>query len=133
MEIGNEDIKKFVEKARGIVRNSYSPYSKIRVAACLICEEGEYWGVNVENASYGLTICAERTAVFNAMSSGARNFIWMLVYSPDIIPVPCGACRQVIAEFTNPDFLIVVVSEKGGMKVWRYRISELLPQAFKIE
>jgi cytidine deaminase len=86
-----------------------------------------YTGVNIENASYGLTICAERVAVFKAVSEGDRDIEVVAVYTDTEEPTPpCGACRQVIAEF-NPDALIVMASRKKTVVV---RLSELLPHAF---
>ena len=82
-------------------KNSYSPYSNFPIGAALLCKNGEiYTGTNVENVSYGLTNCAERTAIFKAVSEGVREFDTMVVVADTERPIPpCGACRQVILEF----------------------------------
>jgi len=95
----------------------------------LIGENGIYTGVNIENVSYGLTICAERVAIFKAVSEGERNFSRMLVYSPDGMPYPCGACRQVMTEFCHEDFNIVVTN---GRKIEQFTLGELMPFNFKL-
>lgn len=93
--------EKLEAAARDVINNSYSPYSRFRVAAALLTDRGEIvTGVNVENASYGLTNCAERSAIFAAVSSGAKGFRAVVVFTPTPTPTsPCGACRQVLSEF----------------------------------
>ncbi len=116
------------------VRNSYAPYSGFRVSAAVRAGSGRvYTGVNVENASLGLTVCAERVAIFKAVSEGEREVEEVLVYAADSDePVPpCGACLQVIAEFARGDPRIVMVSRTG--KRVEARLSELLPRAFRGE
>ena len=115
--------------AREVSENAYSPYSKVRVAAVLYGEDGVYTGVNVENASFGLTVCAERIAVFKAISEGKRKFAKMLIYSPNFLPYPCGACRQVLAEFFSEDFEIIVTN---GIEEEKFTLGELLPFNFKL-
>ncbi|MEM1924659.1 MAG: cytidine deaminase [Pyrobaculum sp.] len=117
-----------VEKAREILKNAYAPYSGFRVAALVLTKNGKiYTGVNIENASYGLTICAERVAVFKAVSEGDRDIDTVVVYTDTEDPTPpCGACRQVIAEF-NPDANIILAS-RG--KILRVKLSDLLPLPF---
>lgn len=112
-----------------VLKNAYSPYSKVRVAAVMVGDDGTLTGVNVENASYGLTLCAERVAVFKAVSEGKRDFYKMLIYSPDVMPYPCGACRQVLSEFFTEDFEIVVTN---GKEEERFTLGELLPFNFKL-
>ncbi len=115
-------------------RNSYAPYSGFRVAAAVRAGSGKvYTGVNVENASLGLTVCAERVAIFKAVSEGEREIREVLVYAVDSYdPVPpCGACLQVIAEFARDDVEIVMVSGTG--RIERARLSQLLPKRFKGE
>jgi cytidine deaminase len=121
-------MEELVERAKTVLNNAYAPYSKFKVAAAVRTKSGRvYTGVNIENASYGLTICAERVAVFKAVSEGDRDIEAVAVYTDTEEPTPpCGACRQVIAEF-NPDALIVMASRKKTVVV---RLSELLPHAF---
>jgi len=118
-----------VKIAKEALKNSYSPYSKVRVSAVLSGEDGLITGVNIENASYGLTVCAERVAVFKAISEGKKNFHKMLIYSPDVMPYPCGACRQVLSEFFTEDFEIIVTD---GREEESFTIGELLPFNFKL-
>lgn len=113
--------------------NSYSKYSGIRVVAVLVAKDGSiHYGVNIENASYGLTICAERVAIFKAVSEGKREFEKMLIYSPDIIPWPCGACRQVMSEFFKGDEEIIIATKaQGKIKVHKIRFEDLFPSEYK--
>ena len=101
------DMSKLLEKARRTAESSYSPYSHFRVGAALLCKDGTVFvGTNVENRSYGLTNCAERSAVFSAISAGKNEFEAIAVYTPDSAEAvaPCGACRQVLSEFAKADF-----------------------------
>jgi len=110
--------------------NSYSPYSKFRVGAVLVSEDGNlYTGVNIENSSYGLTICAERTAVFNAITEGDRKFKSIVLASDaeDFIP-PCGACRQVLMEVCGPDLEVVMSNTDHEIRI--LSLKELLPLSF---
>jgi cytidine deaminase len=116
-----------LEKAREASGKSYSPYSNFRVGAALLCDDGEIFvGTNVENRSFGLTNCAERSAVFAAVSAGKKNWVAMAIYSPDATdPLPpCGACRQVISEFAASDFEVLMSNRAGVSKAL---LSELLP------
>jgi len=115
--------------AKEVIKNAYSPYSKVRVAAVMVGKDGTVTGVNVENASYGLTVCAERVAIFKAVSEGKRDFYKMLIYSPDVMPYPCGACRQVLSEFFTEDFEVVVTN---GKEEEAFTLGELLPFNFKL-
>lgn len=118
-------------EARDLVHNSYSPYSAFRVAAVLEDSEGNiYGGVNVENSSYGMAMCAERSAVFAAVAAGSRRFRKMVIYSPDGPPLPCGACRQVLWEFCDEKFRITVASD--GVPSREFRLGDLLPEAFQL-
>lgn len=124
------DIKKKISELKDIilskVKNSYSPYSKFRVVAALITKNSTYFGVNIENRSFGLTNCAERSAIFSAISNGDREFLALFIYSPDYdkpLP-PCGACRQVISEFSK-DLPIIMLSKNFEYEV--KKINELLP------
>ncbi len=119
--------------ALSVAGNSYAPYSDFHVAAAVRDDRGRVFpGVNVENSSYGLTVCAERVAVFNAVTHGARRIVEVLVLaldSDDPIP-PCGACLQVISEFAQPNALIHMMSWRTGRYV-RARLGDLLPSPFK--
>jgi len=126
-----EPPKRLLEAALSVEKNSYAPYSRFHVASAVIDDRGRvFTGVNVENASYGLTICAERAAIFNAVTHGARRIREVLVYARDSEePVPpCGACLQVIAEFGGPDTVIHMVSGTGVYR--RARLQELLTTPF---
>ncbi|MCE4602348.1 MAG: cytidine deaminase [Desulfurococcales archaeon] len=120
-----------MSRLRSLIERSYSPYSGFRVASIAVDEEGRaYPGVNVENASYGLTMCAERVAIFNAITSGARRIKRIYVASEAEEPVPpCGACLQVMAEHGGPDMEVTLVSLTSGA-IRRYRLKDLLPHAF---
>ena len=129
--MNSETINMLIEEAKKILPNSYAPYSNVHVAAALLTESGKiFHGVNVENASYGLTICAERVAVASAVTAGERRFKAIAIVSdtPEPLP-PCGACRQVLAEFADEDMLIASHSIKSG-KTATWRLGELLPYAF---
>ena len=127
-----ETEAQLVAAARKAAENAYAPYSHFRVGAALLTEDGEIIsGCNVENASYGLTICAERNAVFQAVARGVRRIVAIAVYTPTDVPTPpCGACRQVLVEF-GPDAEVICVGE--GDDILRYRVSELLPESFTPE
>jgi cytidine deaminase len=117
-----------VSAARTAQSRAYAPYSKFHVGAALEASNGEVFaGCNVENASYGLTICAERAAVCAAVTAGARGFRRAVVVS-DVDPpaAPCGACRQVLAEFG----LDLSIEGVGSKQTIRWRLSDLLPAAF---
>lgn len=117
--------------ARDAYRRSYAPYSKFRVGAALEARDGRvFTGVNVENSSFGLTICAERTAVARAVTDGVRGFRRIAVASSNgRFTYPCGACRQVLAEFA-PNLEIVLVGPRG--RVRRTRLGRLLPKNFRL-
>lgn len=108
--------------------NAYSPYSHFRVGVALLTEKGEIIrGVNVENRSYGLTNCAERTAIYTAITEGKNKFIKLAIATPDATyPVPpCGACRQVISEFMDKNAIIIFGSSKENIKI--HTVEELYP------
>lgn len=113
--------------------NAYTPYSKFNVGAALLTEDGEvFLGCNIENASLGLTNCAERTAIFKAVSEGKRKFTALAVSGDTEGPIsPCGACRQVIAEFCAPTTPVYLTNLKGD--VTETTLGELLPGAFSPE
>ncbi len=122
-----EDLMQLAYQARD---KAYAPYSGFRVGAALLGESGlVYQGANVENASYGLTVCAERIAVFQAVIAGERNFSQLAVAgSGEGIIYPCGACLQVLAEFA-PDLRILLVGEG---QISSFSLKELLPRAFAL-
>ena len=112
--------------------NSYSPYSNFAVGAAVLCGDKIYTGCNVENGSYGLTICAERCAIWKAVSEGERKFDAICVVADTSAPVsPCGACRQVISELFPKNAPIYMTNLKGQVK--ESTIEELLPFAFSSE
>ncbi|ANU11232.1 hypothetical protein A1A1_03392 [Planococcus antarcticus DSM 14505] len=113
--------------------NAYVPYSKFPVGAALLTTDGKvYLGCNIENAGYSMTNCAERTAVFKAVSEGDKTFMALAVSADTPGPVsPCGACRQVLAEFCAPDMPVYLTNLKGDVQ--ETTISELLPGAFSTE
>jgi cytidine deaminase len=125
------DIRKLIGEALKVLPNSYAPYSNVHVAVAILTSNGKiFLGVNVENASYGLTICAERVAVASAITHGEKNFDAVAIVSDTLEPLPpCGACRQVLAEFADSNLLIVSYSIKSG-KTIKWRLGELLPYAF---
>ncbi|MCB6514069.1 cytidine deaminase [Veillonella atypica] len=122
------EIQKLMDCAIKARENAYSPYSHFAVGAALLCEDGTlYEGCNIENASYGLTNCAERTAIFKAVSEGHIKFKVLAVVADTEGPcAPCGACRQVMAEFKIP--LIIMGNLMGNIKI--VTIEELLPFSF---
>ena len=110
--------------------HAYAPYSQFAVGAAIETADGRrFTGANVENASYGLTICAERTAMFAAVNAGAKRITAVAVTGPDgVTTPPCGACRQVLAEFGSPDVPVSYARSDGG---WSdTTLGELLPAAF---
>jgi len=128
----NTRNERLLERAREASLKAYAPYSGIRVGAtALAASGGTYTGCNVENASSGLTVCAERAAIQNAVSAGEREIVAVAVFSPDIKSItPCGACRQVMAEFATrapPGLLIIVEGKKGTETI---PLRRLLPRAF---
>lgn len=111
-------------------KNAYVPYSHFPVGAVLVAKNGQvFTGVNIENASFGLTNCAERTAIFKAVSEGFLDFEELIVYGETEKPIsPCGACRQVMAEFFNQDLLVTLVAKDKSTVVMT--VKELLPYSF---
>lgn len=128
-KLNTKTLQDMVERAKAVSERAYSPYSRFRVGAVLLTDDGQMFdGCNVENASYGLTICAERNAVFQMVARARRRIVAVVIYTPTPQPTaPCGACRQVINEF-SPDALIVSVCD--GPDVIKSKLSKLLPSAF---
>lgn len=125
------DWDELVAAAQRVRENAYAPYSQFRVGAALLGKSGRiYTGCNVENSSYGLTVCAERNAVFSAVAAGETEFVALIVAAKDASVYPCGACRQVLAEFCD-DLPILIVGENGERAETNLR--ELLPHAFRLK
>lgn len=128
--------KRLIELALSAREKSYCPYSGFAVGAALLCQDGTiYTGCNIESSAHTPTICAERTALFKAVSEGKRDFICMAVagghQSADVLPIttPCGVCRQVMMEFCNPQtFLVFCASSPDNYKA--YTLAQLLPKSF---
>ncbi len=121
--------KKLIGRAVAILPNSYAPYSKYPVGAAVLTASGKvYQGVNIENAAYPSSICAERSAIFNAVSAGERHLIGLAVATRNA-GSPCGACRQVMREFGGKDLPILIVDEQGKL-VEETSLLELLPRSF---
>lgn len=129
MSLPHGILQELITAAHSASEFSYSPYSRFRVGAAVLTEHDKIFvGCNVENASYGLTMCAERNAVFQAIAKGKRRIKAVLVYTPTSKPVtPCGACRQVIYEF-GPEADIISVC--NGSDVIHKKVFDLLPNAF---
>jgi cytidine deaminase len=130
----NTETNKLLATARKAAHNTYSPYSKFPVGAALMTVGGKvFTGCNVENASYGLTICAERVAVASAVAAGHRKFKALAVVGGrGKAARPCGACLQVLSEFCGPDFPVTLASLDKPSKVERLTLGDLLPHTFKL-
>lgn len=122
-----------IERARSAARRAYCPYSRFRVGAALLTSDGSVFsGCNVENASYGLTICAERSAISAAVSAGHRKFRAIaVVASGSKPPVPCGACLQVLAEFCRPSTQVLLSTMNNRRPAVRRLLRHLMPFVFK--
>jgi cytidine deaminase len=125
-------VEKLLEAAQKVKENAYAPYSHFHVGAALITDTGKiYTGCNVENTSYGLTICAERNAVFRMISDGQRRIAEVLVIgdTEEFLP-PCGACRQVMTEFSTNDTVVYLCNKHGQWK--KTTMGELMPYTFSL-
>ena len=129
-------IEKLIAKAIEMLNFSYVPYSNFHVGAALLTSEGEiYTGCNIENAAYGPSNCAERTAIFKAVSEGKKEFEAIAVVGgkngkiKDFCP-PCGVCRQVLAEFCKKDFEIILAKSTEEYKIMT--LEQLLPESFSL-
>ncbi len=131
MNVTDKELCRLAIEAR---RQAYAPYSGCTVGAALLAEDGTvYTGCNIENASYTPTVCAERTAIFKAVSEGVRRFAKIAIAGGKVngftegFP-PCGVCRQVLAEFCSPQFPILVVTDEEHYE--QYTLAQLLPHGF---
>ena len=129
-----QDWTSLVTAARAAAARAYAPYSKYRVGAALLAADGTvFTGCNVENASYGLTNCAERTALFKAVSEGRRRFRALAIVggTARAPALPCGACRQALAEFCKADMPVAVAPLRAGAPIVR-PLGEYLPHSFSL-
>lgn len=126
------DIEKLIDKAKEAREYAYAPYSKFKVGAAILLKNGEYiLGCNIENASYGLANCAERTALFKMISYGYNKddcVVMCIIGNTDLPISPCGACRQVMIELLNPDCPIILANLDNKYAI--YKNSDLLPLSF---
>ncbi|HOC53126.1 MAG TPA: cytidine deaminase [Caldisericia bacterium] len=124
-------IEELISLAKKACSNAYAPYSKFNVGAALLTKNGKiFTGSNIENASYGATVCAERVAIFKAVSEGEREFESIAIYTnADKLSFPCGICRQVMIEFSKD--LIIILSNEKEKKI--YTLKEILPYPFTNE
>ena len=127
------DYELLMDKAKEVSKKSYSPFSRFAVGASVLAKSGKiYTGCNVENSSFGMTICAERCAIFKAVSEGEREILAVAIYSPNADDCnPCGACRQVMYEFQAEEAGVEIITENRGELIVR-KLSEYLPYGFKI-
>lgn len=126
-------MQRIIRAALDAQKNSYSPYSGYSVGAALLTANGEIFsGCNIENASYGATMCAERTAIFTAVAAGYKEFKAIAIVGGKDgeadMPYPCGMCRQVLSEFCNKDFKVIIARSETDFE--EYTLGELLPHSF---
>jgi cytidine deaminase len=122
-----------IKSAIEAMHNAYCPYSKFKVGASALLKDGTIVvGSNIENASYGLSMCAERVCLYNVYSKGYRkNDIISICIAANKIATPCGACRQVMMELLNPNTIVILTDDKNNTK--EYLVKDLLPDAFNLE
>lgn len=129
-------IEKLIDSAFKMLDFSYSPYSNFKVGAAILTKSGKiFTGCNIENATFGATNCAERTAIFKAVSEGEKEFEQICIVGGKNGKVedfcsPCGICRQVMAEFCSPEFKIILAKSKSEYKF--FTLKELLPESFSL-
>ncbi len=129
-------FEKLMQKAKQISQKAYCPYSRFNVGACVLYESGkEYSGCNVENASYGLSLCAERNAISSALAQGENTKIKAIaIYSPNQKRcLPCGACRQWISEFALDENETKIILEDDNDKILILSLADVFPYGFKFE
>lgn len=126
------EIQTLINEVIEVRKNAYTPYSHFKVGALVIDDNGNrHLGVNVENGSFGLTNCAERTAIFTGVTQGLQKIQCIVVVGDTTGPIsPCGACRQVISEFSYEDTTIILANTKGEYKV--FSVDDILPYRFKL-
>lgn len=124
--------RELLDKAKAAMQYAYAPYSKFKVGACVLMADGSFYtGCNIENSSYPAGNCAERTAIFKAISEGKKDFKAIAIVSiKGEKTLPCGICRQVMSEFFNADTKIILEDEK---QIYTYKLEELLPESFKLK
>ena len=134
--LSKDEEKNLLDAAQNARENSYSPYSKFKVGAAVLTRDGEiFTGTNIENASYGLTVCAERNAIFAAVSADKRRFRALALITQKLPGLafnsPCGACRQVMSEFMAPDTPVLVAVLDGTKRiVYRKKLRDFMPFPF---
>ena len=132
-----KQIDALAKTAAAAKKYSYSPYSHFKVGAAVLTPEGKiYSGTNIENSSYGLTVCAERNAMFKAVTEGHRKFLALAVCTDELkgqdFGTPCGACRQVMTEFMDQDAVIILVAQTqtGKLKTAKKKLTDFMPYPF---
>ena len=135
--MNNNLLEVNIKKTIDLLENSYSPYSKFRVASSLITKDNKFYGgVNIENISFGLTNCAERSAIFNALSNGIKveDIDYIIIVSDCTSNLlPCGACLQVFNEFLNSDTNIIIPNiNNKKYEIIEYKLKDLTPKSFKM-
>lgn len=132
MTIPPATLDELRRRARSAAAHAYAPYSRFRVGAAVLTDAAMHSGANVENASYGLSICAERNAIFQAVANGARRIDAICIYTPTSAAVtPCGACLQVLSEFGAEALIVCCTDDDTAER--RYALAELLPAAFQLK
>ena len=136
-DLADDIIELLISTAHGMQQRSYAPYSGFNVGAALLSKSGKiYGGCNIENAAYSPSNCAERTAIFKAVSEGEKEFRAIAIVGgkkgeTGDLCFPCGVCRQVMAEFCDPDTFKIIMRDSGGQTVIK-SLRDLLPEAFRL-
>lgn len=132
LPVEKTSIEELLNIAKEAKEHAYAPYSKFKVGAAVITGEGRiYTGANIENATYGATICAERLAIYKAVYDGAKSIDMVAIASEEPDTIPCGICRQVMSEFSSEKGTIICTEGEDGKPI-KYTLDELLPHAFKL-
>ena len=131
-DLSKKVSKELIRRVQRVLKNAYAPYSNISVGAALYCANGNiYTGCNIENSSYSVTMCAERVALYKAISDGEKYFLLLLLYSPSVDPIlPCGACLQVYSELA-PDIMITTMNAKKEFCF--YPLATLITKPFRLD